>query len=267
MKKILFYLLVFVGISFVSGCDDNDDPAGVRGVGIVPGITDVNPAIFNSKDLENAFVEFKLSLEEGVSADEATIVGSYNGDGARKEITKVTSFPSTVKITTTEAASILGVSLDALENDDLFTFEVLVRSGDRVNTSNSVLNVRVACPFDATLTIGTYAVVSDDWGTSGELTLTADPQDPYTIYVVGLATIDGLNEDKGPLVMKINPLSYEVVAPKAVLATDYFGYDNGAFEGKGTFNSCDGSYNMDFSITVDQGSFGTFKYVMTRKDE
>ncbi len=266
MKKIVLFLFALITVFYVGGCDEKDDPAGLRGVGIVPGITDVNPAIFDSKDLENSYVEFKISLPDGVVADEATIVGSYNGDGARLEIAKINTFPSTVRITSSEAISKLGLSMGAINNGDVFTFEVLIKSGTRVNNSNSVLNVSVACAFNPDLAIGTYAVVSDDWGAAGQLTVTADPDDPYTIYVQGLAAIEGVNEDRGPLVMHINPLSYEVIADKTVIATDYFGYDNGAFAGKGTFSSCDGTYTMNFTITVDQGSFGTYLFVMTRTD-
>jgi hypothetical protein len=262
----LYYLFILIGALLWNGCEDNKDPAGLRGIGIVPGITDVNPAIFDSKDLENSYVEFKVLLEEGMSADGGTIVVSYNGDGARVEIATISSFPSTIRISSQEAASKLGVALADINNGDVFTFEVLIKSGSRVNASNSVLNVSVACAFNPALTVGTYAVVSLDWNASGQLTVTADPEDPYTIYVQGLAAMEGVVEDQGPLVMHINPLSYEVIADKTVIATDYFGYDNGAFAGKGIFNSCDGSYTMNFAISVDQGDFGTYLFVMTRTD-
>jgi len=43
-------------------------------------------------------------------------------------------------------------------------------------------------------------------------------------------------------------------------------YNNIAYEGTGTFSSCDGTYNMNFTITVDEGSFGAFPFTFTRND-
>jgi|SRR5690554_676852 len=263
MKKILLFSLIMT-VAFLSSCDDKEDPAGLRGVGIVPGIVDLNPAIFDSKDLENSYVQFNVELTEGDVAEKAVILASYNGDKARVEVLEITSFPSNIQLFSSEIAEKLSIPLSSIKNGDVFTFEMYFTSNGRVTTSNSVLNVNVACAFDPAQAVGTYHVVSEDWGTEGQLTLTADPDDPYKIYVVGLASIDGLDEDKGPLVMNIDPLTYAVTAPRTVLASSYFAYTNGAFEGTGLFGSCDGKYTMRFTISVDQGSFGAFNYVMTR---
>jgi hypothetical protein len=74
----------------------------------------------------------------------------------------------------------------------------------------------------------------------GDVVITSDPNDQYTIFVSGLARLDGLNEDRGPLVMHINPSSFKVTADKKVVATSAFGYHNLAYTGTGTFNSCYG---------------------------
>ena len=124
----------------------------------------------------------------------------------------------------------------------------------------------VACGYEPALATGTYVSYSapDQWNSGGDITITADPVDNTKIYVAGLASIEGLNEDLGPLVMHINPLTFDVTADRTVIASDYFGYTNGAFEGKGTFNSCNGSYAMSFTISVDEGNFGTYKFTFTR---
>ncbi len=85
------------------------------------------------------------------------------------------------------------------------------------------------------------------------VTVTVDPDDEYTVYVAGLAALDGLDEDLGPLKMTVNPLNFEVTAERTVLASVAFsGYTNIAYEGFGTLNTCDGTYEMNFTITVDQ---------------
>ncbi|MDY0078560.1 MAG: hypothetical protein RBR87_14930, partial [Bacteroidales bacterium] len=95
--------------------------------------------------------------------------------------------------------------------------------------------------------------------------ITIDPTDEYIVYVAGLAALDGLDEDKGPLKMVVNPLNFEVKAIRTVLATAAFGYDNIAYEGFGILNTCDGTYNMNFTITVDQGSFGQYSFSLIKQ--
>jgi hypothetical protein len=266
MKNIFWLLFILVAAFAFNGCDEEDeDPSGARNVGAVPLISNLNPAIFDSQDLEGTFVKFDLSFPGGENIQEALVVGSYNGGGEKVEIVEVSSFPSTIQISAVEAASKLGLTLDDINNGDVFTFEVYTTTADGVvTTSNSVVNASVACAFTPSRAVGAYNVVSADWGAAGQVTLTADPDDPYTIYVEGLAAIEGLDEDQGPLEMHIDPLTYDVEAVRTVIASDYFGYTNGAFEGDGKYNSCDGSYVMLFEITVDQGSFGSYEFVFTR---
>jgi hypothetical protein len=116
------------------------------------------------------------------------------------------------------------------------------------------------------MAVGSYLAVSapDQWNSKGDITITVDPVDNTKVYVAGLASIDGLTEDKGPLVMHINPLTFEVTADRTVICSNFWGYTNGAYEGTGTFNSCSGAFIMSFTISVDEGGFGTFKYTFTR---
>ena len=248
----------------LSNCDKSEDPAGVRGVAVIPAITNVNPAFFDSKSLDVTYIEFVVGLEEGKTATEAIVQVSYKGQKQRVEIKKVTTFPATVRITLKEAATKLGVALTAVQLGDIFNFEVLCTSNGVRTRSNAVVNAAVACAYVGSNAKGSYHVVSADWQTEGNLTLTADPLDPFTIYVSGLATIDGAVEDKGPLVMHINPYSFAVTAPAKVISSNYVGYHNGSFGGTGLYNSCSGSYTMLFAINVDEGSFGSYTYVFTR---
>ena len=264
MKKIITLSTIFTLLIFLFSCEELKDPAGLRGKAVVPFLTDVNPAIFDSKDLENSFIQFEVSLPEGTSVEKISIVGSYSKSSGTAEITELTTFPSTVKITSAETAQLLGLNLADISNGDIFTFELLTTAGGMTTRSSAVLLVPVACAYDQALATGSYHSVSADWGSDGTITITGDESDPYTVYVAGLEAIEGLDEDKGPLVMHINPINYAVVADKTVIASDAFGYHNIAYEGNGTFSSCDGSYTMLFLITVDEGTFGTFSFTFTR---
>ncbi|MBZ4677133.1 MAG: hypothetical protein JG782_1753 [Anaerophaga sp.] len=269
MKKILLLISAFiVGIAF-HGCEESDDdPAGLRNVGVVSVLSDINPAIFISGELENSYVAFVADTDEGASFEDAYVVGSYNGVGDRVKLQDIQSFPADIEITAADAASALGLNLGEIESGDYFVFEVVTVSNGKITRSNGALTVRVVCPFDPALTYGRYNASSAGWGVNGGVDIVPDEEDPYTVYVSGLATIDGLVEDRGPLVMHINPLSFEVTADKTVVASNVepwgLPYTNIAYEGFGIFDSCTGTYTMTFEITVDQGSFGSFNFEFTR---
>jgi hypothetical protein len=82
--------------------------------------------------------------------------------------------------------------------------------------------------------------------------------------VKGIEAIEGVDEDKGPLVMHIDPSTFAVIADKSVIASVAFGYHNFTYAGTGTYNSCDGSYVMVFDISADEGDFGSFNFTFTR---
>ncbi len=264
MKKIKSIQLVVILMITIFGCKKLSDPAGQRGVAIVPAISNVQPGIFDSKDLVNSYVQFTISLPSGTQVDAAFVEASYNSDSERKKVADITTFPSTVKLISGAVINSLGINPANVQNGDVFTIEVLTTLNGVTTRSNAIISVSVACAFDKTQAVGSYHSVSTDWGTNGNITLTGDLSDPYTIYVVGLEALEGVVEDKGPLVMHIDPNTYAVTAPKKVIGSNAFGYHNIAYSGTGTYNSCDGSYAMVFEITVDEGSFGLNKFTFTR---
>jgi len=263
MKNIKTIGLIFTLILIIISCEELPDPAGLRGVAVVPEITDLNPAVFDSKDLENSYVEFLVAVPAGTQAS-ISIQGSYKDNLERVTITELTTFPATVRITSADAAQKLGIDLTDISNGDVFLFELVTTANGTTTRSSAVLIIPVACAYDVNLATGSYHVVGGDWGSEGNVTLTSDPEDQYKIYVSGLEEIEGLTEDLGPLVMYINPVNYAVTAPKKAIASDAWGWHNIAYEGSGTYSSCDGAYSMIFTITVVEGTFGTFQFSFTR---
>jgi hypothetical protein len=267
MKKInIIGTIIILCMIVVVSCKKYEDKSLQRGVGDVPTISDVNPAIFDSKNLETTFVKFTVSLTPGVIASGGSILASSSDTLKRATVATITSFPATVTINAKDVAEKLGISLSSIANGDVFILEVLVTINGQTFRSNAIFNVAVACAYDKNLAIGSYHAFSapDQWNAKGTVTLTASPSDPYTIYVKGLAEIDGAVEDKGPLVMHIDPLSYAVKVDKTIIASDFYGDTNETYAGSGTYSSCDGSYNMNFKISVDAGSYGTFPFTFTR---
>jgi hypothetical protein len=265
MKKIKVLGLIITMIMIFFSCEDVKDPAGLRGIAVVPAISGINPGIFDSKDLEHSYVEFVVNVPAGMHVDNIAIIGSYNGNLERIKITEATSLPATVRISSSDVAQKLGIALNNINNGDIFTFEVLTASNGRTTRSNAVLSVPVACAYDKALAVGSYHSVSSDWNSEGNITITSDPDDPYTVYVAGLEEIEGLNEDRGPLVMHINPATYTVIADETVIASDAWGYGSISYAGTGVYSSCDGSYVMYFGISLEAlGNQGTFKFDFTR---
>lgn len=265
MKKIKTLGSIITLILMFLSCEELPDPAGLRGVAVVPAITEIDPGIFDSKDLENSYVEFVITVPAGTKPDKITVVGSYQTNFERVTITEATSFPARVRISSSDLAQKLGIAINEIENGDVFTLELLTLANGLTTHSVAVLSVPVACAYDVNLATGSYHSVSPDWNSEGDITLTSDPDDPYKIYVSGLEEMEGLVEDQGPLVMYINPATYNVTVPEKVISSDAWGYGAISYSGYGTYGSCDGSYTMYFDISIGvYGNQGTFGFTFTR---
>ena len=264
--NILSWIAV-MGLVFTSCETEVIDPAGERDVTAVPGIQNLNPATFDVNDLESTFVKFDLVLDDP-RVDQATILVSYKGDKKRAEVSTVSSFPATLTVPLTEVASKLGLQLSSIEAADVFNFEVKTTAGGKSYFSSAAFNVSVVCGYEVSNVSGSYRAVSGGWGLDGGIEITADPDNEFILYVTGLAAVEGLDEDQGPLKLVVNPLDFTVTAERTVLASSTapwgVNYTGLAYEGSGLLNTCDGSFNMLFGITVDQGSFGSFEFDFTK---
>jgi len=265
MKKIKTIGLIITLIMISFSCEELPDPAGERGTAVVPSISDINPGIFDSKDLVNSYVEFSINVPEGTQPDKIMVVGSFKDNLERVTITEETSFPATVRIISSEAIQKIGIATNDIQNGDIFTFELLTTAYGRTTHSNAVLSVPVACAYDVNLAEGSYHSVSADWASEGDITLIADADDPYKIYVSGLEEMEGLVEDQGPLVMYIDPATYNVTVPEKVISSDAWGFGAISYTGYGVYSSCIGSYSMYFDISIGSyGSQGIFGFTFTR---
>lgn len=267
MKKIKISGLIIALVILFAGCEKLTDPAGVRNVGIVPIISDVSGIFVNGNT--GSSISFTVDLSNGESVDNAEVVVSHLDNFERVKVADINSFPATITLSLGEVISKLGISASAIGDGDNIYVEVVTTKKGKTTRSNVALNLTVLCQFSPALAIGSYHSVSgpNDWNSEGNITITRDPGNPYTVYVSGLEAIEGLNEDKGPLVMHINPASFAVIADKTVIASSGFGDHNITYEGNGTYNSCDGLYTMYFTISGDSGLYGTFLFTLTRNPQ
>lgn len=265
IMKILKTIMILGGMTLLfSSCEtDVTDPAGSRGEAVVPSIENLNPATYADNDLENTYIQFDLTMP-GSGVDEAKLLVSSGNQGQRKEVTSVTSFPANITVPLTQVVSVLGMSLEDVQAGDVFSFEVKTIQGGESYFSSAAFKVAVVCGFDVVNVTGAYNS-SSAWG-AGAITVEADPEDEYTVYVHGLHNLDpDLGDEAGPLVLIINPLDFSVTAPGSTVATTYGPYTNWTLAGSGMLNTCNGSYDMMLGATVDQGSFGSFNFVFTKQ--
>jgi len=270
MKNInkFLTLVIILGLAF-TGCEyDIDDLAGERNlIESTPVIENLNPSIFLAADKENTYVAFDVTAGEGGQSMDAIIEVSYNGGQQRAQLDGSTIPATGLQVALTDVADALGMSIDDMEGGAYVNIEILTKAGDKYYRSyTGAVNPLIACDYVAEDYIGTPNASSAGWGVNGPVTVTVDPNDPYTLLVAGMETIDGLDEDQGPLPLIIDPASYAITVPKTVLAslvTWGAPYHNIAYEGTGTLNTCSRAIQLNIAISVDEGNFGSYTFDIT----
>jgi hypothetical protein len=261
MKHINIIAIFFTFALLIVGCKDtNENLVGSRGLGVVPIISDLQPAVFDSNDLENTYVEFKLDVEDKSKLENAIIKVSLNGKMQRVDYATFTTFPQMVKVSLKDAIAKLGADFSKIGLGDIINVEVWTTTNGKAYPTKAVFNASVVCAYKSANVTGSYHSVSKDWASEGDITITVDPNDEFTVYISGLEVMEGLVEDKGPLKMVIDRNSYSIKVDRQVIVSDVSSwgvYTNLAYAGTGTLNTCDGTYKMSFDISVDQTSFAT----------
>lgn len=269
MKKNSLFIMIVCFI-WLQACEtDTSIDIGPRNSITPVFASNVFPAIFDVNNLEKTFVALNFDKDVKLDGEELKFQVSYQKENNRATLATFSTLPAAIEFKLTDVVAVLGMELSKVKPGDNFLVETLIKKGGVYYRSKANYNFSAVCAYDADFVTGTYNVESKSWGSSGIVTLTADENDPYTINVVGLAAMDNFVEDKGPLKFVVNPNNFEVTCPKAILSTKVMNkYDNYAYEGAypGKLNTCNGTYNMSFAITVDQGSFGEFTdFVFTKK--
>ena len=268
MKNInkLLTLIIILGLN-LTGCETKfGDPAGERDlIPATPLIENLNPSIFLAADKANTYVAFDVTLGDIQGSVDGMIEVSYDGGMQRAQLQEFTIPATGIEVALTDVATALGISVDDMDGGAYVNIEILTKAGDKYYRSSAAVNPLIACNYVSADYVGTPNAQSSGWGVNGPVDVTIDPADPtgYTLLVAGLETIDGLNEDQGPLPLIIDPASYAITVPKTVLASDAWGYDNIAYEGSGTLNTCTRDITLNCKITVDQGTFGTYTFYIT----
>ncbi|MGV8962721.1 MAG: hypothetical protein ACOH2V_05005 [Candidatus Saccharimonadaceae bacterium] len=271
MKKInIFYILALLlfTVSFAACEDTNENLVKQRGVAAVPEVLNISPAFYTT-DFKNSYVKFDVDLPEGQSVDHAEIHATFKDKTA--VIQEISSFPATIKMIATDVISKLGLTANDVKADDSFMFDVVTTSGGVTSRSmTGAIKAFVTCEYDPEIITKDYNVVIKDWDTAGgDVTFTVDPLNPFKISIAGLFAMEGGEPNDNVLVLNIDPNSYKVSGVKTKLGTtDPFGegYTNYYYEPSGLYKSCEGVFEMQIKISVDEGSFGAYSFIFTPKN-
>jgi hypothetical protein len=280
MKKYkILSLIVALGLFFGACEDSNENLVDSRGVAVVPVLTDLTPSSPLFTDFtEDSDVSFTVSLEDGDAVDAAEIRVVYEGSEAF--LLDIESFPIDITITAPEILSALEITEDDIVLGTSFFVYVMTTSDGVTTRSQASIEIELPCEFDADLTDGSYNVVSDDWNMDSSVSITADDDDPYTLYIAGLAEADGCTGNGNTIKIMIDPISYQLTGDteRTIVAADCGGwgdgyevYTNYSFTvTSGSFGTCDGTYEIVFEIEyiyegeADYSSWGDNTFTFTR---
>ncbi|WP_143470813.1 hypothetical protein [Labilibaculum manganireducens] len=257
--KIFKILSLIVALGFFfSACEDtNENLVATRGIAVVPTITSLTPESPLFTDLtEASFITFTASLAEGDMADAAEIQVVYEGKvGVVKAIE---SFPIDTKITAPEILSSLEITEADVKLGTSFFLYVITTSEGISSRSQAAVEIKMPCEFDSELSFGSYAAVSGDWGVDSNVKILTDENDPYTLYVSGLAEADACTGNGNTVTVYIDPVTFQLTGDteRTIVAADcggwgagYEDYTNYSYTvSSGFFNSCDGTYNIAFKL-------------------
>lgn len=294
--KIIISLAV--GILLLPTCKDPDLRMPELQDGVIPVVQKDETKSVDIKTAELATFSGAVVVDLYYDAKPKSmdLMVSMNGSYTNSAVLQanITSYPTTVNFTCAQLAELLPdlESADSLKGGDFFTFYVnmtledgtVINGNDTLytgwnssiaNLPGSSLNVtyNVLCSFNPTLAIGSYKAESESWNVSGNVTITADPSDPYTIIIDGLAEdVDLLVSNGNKLTLHIDPETSEITGEKTVLAPDcggwapaYAVYTNYYYLPiSGTYSNCDGTYQITFDLGSDQEDFGEYDFTFTR---
>jgi hypothetical protein len=174
MKNKFLLALILVTAFVFNGCDDDEDPSGVRGH-VTASVSNVSPAFFDLLTLEDSYIKFTVDLkeEDRDKINEVFIEASYNGKKEKTEYSKVTNFPTDFTVTAVDLANKLGINFDDLSLGDFFTLEVVVEEKDgKQYRSKAFVMPNIACASDLA---GVYTLEATGVGGGG-----LDLAEPWT---------------------------------------------------------------------------------------
>lgn len=310
MKLILKYISIFTIVLLAFSCDFDENgslPEGMEET-CFPYIAynaAASDAFINLTTPEAYSFSGTIDVlfKEGVPFDKLRLVVAYNGayDEAGTIEDNIVTVPYDITVSSSNMVSVLSSlsSLNDLEAGDWLHVYVIptiggkeyppyqVLGGKAYSTTSASIGqnltaftgltsadvvVNVPCELKPAMMVGSYYMASDDWAAWGDVTIEADPANPFKVFIYGAAGAEGLVDNGNGIEINIDPVTYAASGVKTVLSANLApwglgGYTNYYYQPNTvSYNTCNGSYSMVVRIGVDQGSWGNFNYLFTRND-
>ena len=206
MKKYFLIITAFLALVVITSCTDEGiefDTNGGKGLSFVHYVGNTNMTISVELDevataLHTAEIRIS-STEKSDAARTYTLLVAPAPSPASPAI-EGTHFTLSSKTITIPAGQYTGSVTITVKSENLakdpVTAVLTIDSNEAISygkSLNVVMNRYDLCEFTPSMLVGKFNYVSDDWAEAGKLTLEADPDDPYKIYILGIPT----EEDDG----------------------------------------------------------------------
>lgn len=263
-------ILPLLALGLMTACENtNENPVKSRGENVVPIMGAMSPAVFYTTDLSLSYVEFDVTLEDGDEVDAGLIEVVYN-DSLSAIVGQIDAFPAKVRVDAESVFSALGVNATTIKTSDVLNIYVLTTKNDVTTRSVAADRIKfIECPFSAENAQGAYACISEDWEAAGDVEIHQVEGEEFTFEVLGFnENVEGLSDYGTNIILEIDPNTFNIsnVGESFVLAPDLAEWDMADYTGytytivSGSYDTCSGTYTVEFSITVDQGSYGNYLF-------
>ncbi len=276
MKNIKFLSPLLVMLALIVASCEPDGKGNLPDIERVP--IPLMKQVANSDVLIQDPAAFKgkftvdLYFKEDVAPKQIDVVVTRNGDYGVSKVLKaaVTSFPTTVDVTTAQLAALFGLDVSKVVPGDYFEIgsTIVTQSGltvpafsktgnqfsaDISNFPGASLKLKypVVCPLDLDDFVGKATAVDP---------LFMEYDYPVTITREGtnVLVITGFVDDPtSVLKITIDPQTTKVTVPSTPATPLIWGYHNLKVVGAGEINACKGEVTLNLAYSVDEGSFGT----------
>lgn len=289
MKKILaFITVVIVTATVFTACKKNDGPVPVDLVRVpqvqvvkVAG-TDAVIDVLNLADFEGKFTVGTYYAND-IKPEKMDVVIVKNGNNANVKVfkTDVTTFPSEYTITTAELEALFGAPVELNDRFDIGgdvyingqkfqAFPITgTANGGGVATqpgASPFTRYSAVCAYDPDLYEGDFEVEEDEFGDTepGDIITITRIDDTHFSYIYPSCV------DPIPIVVTVDPLTNATSITKQKIGSKFTwaAYTNPNAATVASVDNvvlpCDKSFSVLINYTVDQGSFGNFKFTLKK---
>jgi hypothetical protein len=283
MKNIKIISSLMLALSlFVASCSSDGD-------GNLPDLERVPIPLLKLDDKADVLIqepaEFKgkftvdMYFKDDIAPKQVDVVVAKNGDYKTVKVIQaaVTTFPLTVEVDAAKLATAFGMTVAQIVPGDYFEVgaNIVTQSGltvpafsdlsnqfsaDISNFPGSSLSLKysVVCPLDLTEFLGKSTI--EDPGFMGyDYPVTVTREGENVLVVTGF-----VDDPKSVIKVTIDPRTARVSVPSTLATPSIFGYNNLRVAGTGEINACENTITINMSYNVDEGSFGSYAFKITK---